>query len=131
MRGRLAVGISPGNINREMAVVRRILNLCARLWRDESDRPWLDTSPLTQMQCHPNKREPYPLSIDEQRLLSGHVTTHHSAPEIEALIQAAEKVCELGARKSHALTIVRSREKQQVFYFIGGERGTRTRRRRQ
>jgi integrase len=278
VRGRLAVGISPGTINREMAVVRRILNLCARLWRDESDRPWLDTSPLIQMQRHPNKREPYPLSIDEQRLLfselaghlakmalfkantglrehevvnlrwmwevqvpeldtsvfviprdyvkngldrfvvlnriaksvidgcrgehsefvftrrgkpiarinnsgwkaarrraskryasevgrscpngfrsirvhdlkhtyghrlraagvgfedrklllghkAGHVTTHYSAPEIEALIQASEKVCELGARKSHALTIVRSREKQQVLDLIGGERGTRT-----
>ena len=43
---------------------------------------------------------------DRQLLLghkAGHVTTHYSAPEIEALIQASEKVCALGARKSHAL----------------------------
>jgi hypothetical protein len=61
VRGRLGAGISPGTINRDLAVVRRILNLCARLWRDESDRPWLDTAPLIQMQRDPNKREPYPL----------------------------------------------------------------------
>jgi integrase len=277
VRFRLSAGISPGTINRDLAVVRRILNLCARLWRDESDRPWLDTAPLIQMQRDPNKREPYPLSIEEQRLLfselaghlakmalfkvntglreqeavnlrwlwevsvpeldtsvfvvprsfvkngldrfvvlnriarsvvddcrgehpefvftrrgkpltriynsgwkaarrraskrytsefgrscpkgfqsirvhdlkhtyghrlratgvgfedrklllghkAGHVTTHYSAPELEALIQASEKVCELGSRKTHALTVVRTRAEQQVLDF-GGERGTRT-----
>ncbi len=270
IRFRLGAGISPGTINRDLAVVRRILNLSARLWRDESDRPWLDTPPLIQMQRHPNRREPYPLSIEEQRLLfseltghlakmalfkvntglreqevvnlrwiwevlvpeldtsvfvvprtfvkngldrfvvlnrvaksviescradhaefvftrggkpitriynsgwkaarrraskryasemgrscpkgfesirvhdlkhsyghrlraggvgfedrklllghkAGHVTTHYSAPEIEALIQASEKVCELGSRKSHALTVVGARAKQQVFDFM-------------
>lgn len=76
VRYRLDVGISPGTINRDLAVVRRILNLCARLWRDESDRPWLDTSPLIQMQRHPNKREPYPLSIDEERLLFSELDGH-------------------------------------------------------
>jgi len=278
VRSRLKAGISPGTVNRDLAVVRRILNLCARLWRDDLDRPWLDTPPLIQMQRHPNKREPYPLSIDEQRLLfselaghlaklalfkvntglreqevvnlrwvwevpvpeldtsvfviprdyvkngldryvvlnrvaksvidgcrgehpefvftragqpitriynsgwraarrraskryaselgrscpkgfrsirvhdlkhtyghrlraagvgfedrklllghkAGHVTTHYSAPEIEALIQASEKVCELGARKSHALAIVRARAQSQVLDLTGGERGTRT-----
>jgi hypothetical protein len=67
VRFRLSAGISPGTINRDLAVVRRILNLSARLWRDESDRPWLDTPPLIQLQRHPNKREPYRLSIEEQR----------------------------------------------------------------
>jgi len=270
VRSRLDAGISPGTINRDLAVVRRILNLCARLWRDDLDRPWLDTSPLIQMQRHPNKREPYPLSTDEQRLLfselaghlakmalfkvntglreqevvnlrwiwevpvpeldtsvfvvprayvkngldrfvvlnrvaksvidgcrgehpefvftragqpitriynsgwkaarrrastryasefgrscpkgfrsirvhdlkhsyghrlraagvgfedrklllghkAGHVTTHYSAPEIEALIQASEKVCDLGSRKSPALAIVRARAESQVLDFM-------------
>ena len=66
---------------------------------------------------------------DRQLLLghkAGHVTTHYSAPEIEALIQASEKVCALGARKSHALAIVRARAESQVLDFTGGERGTRT-----
>ena len=62
------------------------------------------------------------VGFEDRKLLlghkAGHVTTHYSAPEIEALIEASEKVCALGARKSHALTIVRSREKQQVFDVV-------------
>ena len=49
--------------------MRRIPCLAARLWRDETDRPWLAVTPLIQMQRHPNRREPYPLAVTEQRLL--------------------------------------------------------------
>ena len=278
VRARLDAGISPGTINRDLAVVRRILNLCARLWRDASDRSWLETPPLIQMQRHPDKRPPYPLSIDEERLLfselaghlakmalfkvntglrehevvnlrwswetpvpeletsvfviprtfvkngldryvvlnriakcviegcrgehaefvftragrpiarinnsgwkaarrraakryadefgrpcpagfrsirvhdlkhtyghrlravgvgfedrklllghkSDHVTTHYSAPEIGALIEASEKVCELESRKSPALAIVRSQRQAEVTDLISGKGGTRT-----
>jgi integrase len=76
VRARLQDGISPGTINRDLAVVRRILNLAARLWRDEADRPWLTTAPLIQMQRHPNRRGPYPLSIDEERLLFSELGGH-------------------------------------------------------
>lgn len=76
VRSRLRDGISPGTINRDLAVVRRILNLAARLWRDEADRPWLTTAPLIQMQRHPNRREPYPLSIEEERLLFSELSGH-------------------------------------------------------
>jgi predicted DNA-binding transcriptional regulator AlpA len=76
IRDRLKDGTSPGTINRDLAVVRRILTLCARLWRDESDRPWLDTAPLIQMQRHPNKRTPYPLSMEEQRVLFSELSGH-------------------------------------------------------
>jgi integrase len=62
-----------------LAVVRRILNLSARLWRDEADRPWIDTAPLIQMQRHPNKRDPYPLSDEEQRLLFSELDGHLAA----------------------------------------------------
>jgi integrase len=79
VRSRLESGISPGTINRDLAVVRRILNLSARLWRDEADRPWLDTAPLIQMQRHPNKRDPYPLSDEEQRLLFSELDGHLAA----------------------------------------------------
>jgi len=76
IRDKLKAGKSPGTINRDLAVVRRILNLCARLWRGEADRPWLDTAPLIQMQRHPNKRRPYPLSMEEQRLLFSELAGH-------------------------------------------------------
>lgn len=76
IRDKLSAGNSPGTVNRDLAVVRRILNLCARLWRDEEDRPWLDTAPLIQMQRHPEKRTLYPLSMEEQRLLFSELTAH-------------------------------------------------------
>ncbi len=56
--------------------MRRILNLCARLWRDESDRTWLDSPPLIQMQRHPKKLAPYPMSIEEERLLFSELAAH-------------------------------------------------------
>ena len=76
IRFRLDRGQSPGTINRDLAVVRRILNLAARLWRDETDRPWLPVAPLIQMQRHPHQREPYPLSVAEQRLLFSELKGH-------------------------------------------------------
>jgi integrase len=76
IRFRLNKGRSPGTINRDLAVVRRILNLAARLWRDETDRPWLPVAPLIQMQRHPHAREPYPLSVAEQRLLFSELEGH-------------------------------------------------------
>ena len=49
------------------------------------------------------------IGFEDRKVLLGHksdhVTTHHSAPEIGALIAAAERVCELGSRKSHALSL--------------------------
>jgi integrase len=76
IRSRLEQGRSPGTINRDLAVVRRILNLAARLWRDETDRPWLPVTPLIQMQRHPHQRPPYPLSVVEQRLLFSELEAH-------------------------------------------------------
>ena len=71
VRSRLERRQSPGTINRELAVARRILNLAARLWRDASDRPWLAVAPLIPMQRHPHKRAPYPLSIGATTALFG------------------------------------------------------------
>ncbi len=52
--------------------------------------------------------------LETRRVLLGHknsdITTHYSAPEIEELIEAAERVCALRSRKSPALTILRVRE---------------------
>jgi len=76
IRSRLANGRSPGTINRDLAVVKRILNLASRLWRDETDQPWRPIAPLIPVQHHPHRREPYPLSVAEQRLLFSELATH-------------------------------------------------------
>ena len=53
------------------------------------------------------------VSFEDRKVLLGHkadhVTTHYSAPEIGALIEASEKVCALQSRQSHALSVVRGR----------------------
>jgi hypothetical protein len=60
--------LATGTINKDLSVVRRILNLAARVWRDESGLSWLSAPPLIQMLKGPRRR-PYPLSWDEQTLL--------------------------------------------------------------
>jgi hypothetical protein len=52
------------------------------------------------------------VSFEDRKLFLGHkgqhVTTHYSAPEIGALIEAAERVCRLESRASPAISVVRS-----------------------
>lgn len=57
------------SINLALAVVRRILNLSARLWRDENGLTWLDTAPLIPLLPLTDARRPYPLSWEEQHAL--------------------------------------------------------------
>lgn len=76
IRSRRDTGRCPGTINRDLSVVRRVLNLASRLWRDATHRPWLPVAPLIQMLPHPDRRPPYPLSVAEQRLLFSELDEH-------------------------------------------------------
>ena len=62
-------GVKNKTINLALGVVRRVLNLAARLWRDGNGLTWLETAPLIQMLPTTDARKPYPLSWDEQRAL--------------------------------------------------------------
>jgi hypothetical protein len=42
---RTKLGMAAGTINKELATVRRILNLAARVWRDENGLSWLAAPP--------------------------------------------------------------------------------------
>lgn len=64
-------------INLALEVVRRILNLAARSWRDEHGKTWLETSPLITMLNLHDARKPYPLAWDEQGHLLKHLMAHH------------------------------------------------------
>ena len=57
-------------------MVRRVLNLAARLWRDEHGLTWLETPPLIQLPTAHDAREPYPLSWEEQKLLFRELPEH-------------------------------------------------------
>ena len=59
-------GIRSKSINNALGVVRHILNLCARSWRDEHGLTWLVTAPMITMETKKDGRLPYPLSWDEQ-----------------------------------------------------------------
>ena len=62
-------GVKVKSINLALGVVRRILNLSARLWRDEHGLTWLENAPLIQLLPDSTAREPYPLDWEEQRRL--------------------------------------------------------------
>lgn len=66
---RLDNGIKPKSINLALSIVRRILNLAARSWR-ENGLTWLEQAPLiTMLPLKGTQAEPYPLSWDEQKKL--------------------------------------------------------------
>lgn len=70
-------GVSNRTVNIALERVIRILNLCARKWRDENRRPWLDVVPMiTKLEEKRSSRQPYPLSWEEQRLLFAELPDH-------------------------------------------------------
>ena len=77
---RQQAGQAASTINRMLAVVRRILNLSARLWRDDAGNPWLLTAPMIVLLPNHTARKAYPLDRDEERLLLNHLPAHLNAP---------------------------------------------------
>lgn len=79
-------GVKSGTVGRELAVVRRILTLAARLWRDEDGRPWLPgEAPLLRFPDWNDKRSPYALNAEEQRLLLEQLPEHLAQMALFAL----------------------------------------------
>ncbi|QSA98481.1 site-specific integrase [Methylococcus sp. EFPC2] len=68
IKDRRRAGISAGTLTRDIAVVRRVLTLAARLWRDEQGRAWLDTVPLLPVPKG-EKRKPRPISWSGQQAI--------------------------------------------------------------
>ena len=76
MEDRLRDGRKTKTVNLALSVVRRVLNLAARKWRDGHGLTWLQTAPLISMLPVTDARAPYPLSWDEQRLLFQALPAH-------------------------------------------------------
>lgn len=66
---RRSEGRAAGTINHGLKVVRRILNLSASEWVDVHGLTWLQAPPKIKMLPDTQKRQPYPLSWDEQNAL--------------------------------------------------------------
>jgi integrase len=69
-------GIAVGTINHGLQLVRRILNLAAGEWMDEQGLTWLHAAPKIKLLPVTSKRQPYPLSWDEQTRLFRELPAH-------------------------------------------------------
>ena len=63
--------VSLTTVNRAIEIVRRILNLAARVWRHTNGMTWLQTAPLLTIERNRGARKAFPLSWEEQDLLFG------------------------------------------------------------
>lgn len=67
---RLADGRARKTVNLALSIVRRILNLAARSWRDETGLTWLEQAPaITMLPLVGHQCEPRPITWAEQRAL--------------------------------------------------------------
>lgn len=69
-------GAAVGTINHGLKVVRRILNLAASEWVDEHGLTWLAHTPKIRLLPDTDKRQPYPLSWEEQARLFKELPSH-------------------------------------------------------
>jgi integrase len=94
---RKSQGMKSNTVARELAVVRRILILASRVWRDLDDKPWLQTPPLIRLPKWDDEAKPYPLSWDEQRALLEAMPAHLAEMTLFGLNTGAREnvICEL------------------------------------
>ncbi|WP_213881256.1 tyrosine-type recombinase/integrase [Pseudomonas sp. dw_358] len=75
--GKTKKGVSNRTINIAIERVIRVLSLCARKWRDDERRPWLDSVPmLKKLEEKKSSRKPYPMSWQEQTILFKELPEH-------------------------------------------------------
>ena len=74
---RLGEGRAHKTVNLGLGIVRRILNLAAKSWRDENGRTWLEHAPaITMLPLVGHQREPQPLTWGQQRALLPRLPDH-------------------------------------------------------
>lgn len=76
IRHRRAQKVKNRTINYGLQVVRHILNLASGEWIDENGLSWLQHAPKIKLLPERDKKEPYPLSWDEQEKLFGLLPSH-------------------------------------------------------
>ncbi|CAI8820087.1 tyrosine-type recombinase/integrase [Pseudomonas chlororaphis] len=75
--GKYKKGVSNRTVNITIERVVRVLTLCARKWRDDERRPWLDSVPmLRKLEEKKSSRKPYPMSWPEQSILFAELPAH-------------------------------------------------------
>ena len=69
IKARKQQGRKSKTVNASLGVVRHILNLAARKWRDSQGRTWLEAAPMISMLPLDDVRKPRPITWAEQRRL--------------------------------------------------------------
>ncbi|WP_232019607.1 site-specific integrase [Candidatus Rickettsiella viridis] len=69
-------GAKTRTINYALQIVRRILRLAADDWKDENNLTWLQIAPKIKLLKEKDKREPYPLQVDEETRLFNELPQH-------------------------------------------------------
>lgn len=117
IENRRSQGIKSGTVARELAVVRRILSLCARLWRDDNGKPYLSSAPLIKMPDWGDKAKPYPLSWDEQKRLFEQMPSHLAEMALFAINTGARESIVCGLRWEYE---VRIKEANTTAFIVPG-----------
>lgn len=76
VKDRQKQGRKAKTINLALAVVRRIINLAASEWIDETGLTWLASAPKIRMLPEHDKGKPYPLTFEEQNQLFKELAPH-------------------------------------------------------
>jgi integrase len=83
---RLKDGRAHKTVNLGLGIVRRILNLAAKSWRDERGNTWLEHAPtITMLPLVGHQREPQPITWGQQRELLTQLPDHLSRMAVFAL----------------------------------------------
>ena len=90
--------VSVTTVRRSLEVVRRILNLAARKWREEEGAPWLASAPPLLSMPKGAVRKPYPLSWEEQTRLFARLPQHLARMALFSLLASSSVIC-----RSHRL----------------------------
>lgn len=78
-------------INMVLQQIRHVLLNCARKYRDDNGKAWLDTAPLLTIRRPTDARPPYPLSWDEERKVLLPELPAHLADPAQFLINAGPR----------------------------------------
>lgn len=76
IKARKMKGLKNRTINFGLKTVRRILNLAATEWYDNSGQTWLFQAPKIKLLSERDSRKPYPLSWEEQKALFAELPEH-------------------------------------------------------
>ena len=86
------------SVNNGLEITRRILRKAATKWRDDlTGKPWLTSLPVIENVDWKDKRDPYPISWDEQKYLIAELADHLGVAALFGLHTGCreQEVCQL------------------------------------